>query len=93
MRRDRRFFMLAPGGSGRNHGSDMTAFVGFGKETLRFLRELDRNNEQAWFEAHRDDYEAHYLAPAISLVGTLGERLGKIAPTTRSRCSGVSARS
>lgn len=58
----------------------MTRFAGFGKETLRFLRELGRNNERAWFEAHRDDYEAHYLAPAISLVEALGERLVKIAP-------------
>jgi uncharacterized protein (TIGR02453 family) len=27
-------------------------------QTLKFLRQLDRNNNKAWFDAHRDQYEA-----------------------------------
>src|ERR1044072_8971712 len=28
------------------------------QSTLRFLRELKKNNDKAWFDAHRKEYEA-----------------------------------
>ena len=61
----------------------MGSFAGFDKRTSKFLRGLGRNNSKAWFEAHRSDYEAHYLAPAIAFVEDMGERLVKIAPEVR----------
>ena len=33
--------------------------LSFSKKTLAFLRALKRNNDRAWFHAHRDEYEAH----------------------------------
>ena len=61
----------------------MTQFSGFTQETSAFLRGLGENNTKAWFDAHRDDYETHYLAPAKSLVEALGDRLLKLAPGIR----------
>ena len=55
-------------------------FSGFTRETTRFLKGLSRNNNKAWFDAHRDDYEEHYLAPAKKFVEAMGARLVKLAP-------------
>jgi uncharacterized protein (TIGR02453 family) len=54
------------------------AFQGFPRGTVRFLAGLSRDNSKAWFEAHRVDYEAFYLAPASALVEALAPRLRKI---------------
>ena len=37
----------------------MIDFRGFGPKTTKFLRDLGRHNEKAWFDAHRDEYEQH----------------------------------
>jgi uncharacterized protein (TIGR02453 family) len=58
----------------------MTDFAGFGPKTKKFLRELGRNNDKAWFDAHRSDYEAHYLEPAKAFIEAAGPKLEKIAP-------------
>jgi uncharacterized protein (TIGR02453 family) len=55
-------------------------FAGFPKDTVKFLEGLARHNEKAWFEAHRADYEAAYLAPAQAFVEAIGPRLRKIDP-------------
>jgi uncharacterized protein (TIGR02453 family) len=44
------------------------------------LRDLARNNEKAWFEAHRDVYEQQVRDPMRRLVEALDARLGSIAP-------------
>jgi len=43
----------------------------FTSQTLRFLRALKRNNRREWFNAHRDDYEAHVREPMAAIVGRL----------------------
>ena len=35
----------------------MSSFAGFPKGTAGFLRGLTKNNDKAWFDAHRADYE------------------------------------
>jgi uncharacterized protein (TIGR02453 family) len=55
-------------------------FTGFPAGTVRFLSGLSRNNDKAWFEAHREDYEEHFLEPARTLVEALGPRLRKLDP-------------
>jgi hypothetical protein len=42
----------------------MITFGGFPPEVIRFLRELRVNNRKYWFDAHRSDYEAFWVAPA-----------------------------
>lgn len=43
-------------------------FNGFSRKTFTFLRDIGRNNDKAWFEAHRGDYEQHVLQPLRDLV-------------------------
>ena len=54
-------------------------FNGFSKDTVKFLKALEKNNDKAWFDAHRQDYEQHYLEPAKQLVTALGPGLKKIS--------------
>jgi len=55
-------------------------FEGFAGSTLSFLAELGRNNTKVWFDAHRADYEACYLAPAVSFVEAAAPFLQRLAP-------------
>jgi uncharacterized protein (TIGR02453 family) len=55
-------------------------FSGFPERGLRFLRELEDNNNREWFQAHKDEYQSQILAPAQDLVFSLGERLKAISP-------------
>jgi uncharacterized protein (TIGR02453 family) len=52
----------------------------FPAETLRFLRALKRNNRREWFNAHRDDYEAHVRQPMTAIVERLAVDLRAFAP-------------
>jgi uncharacterized protein (TIGR02453 family) len=54
------------------------AFSGVSKDTVRFLTQLSRNNEKAWFDAHREDYEASFVEPAKALVEALSGSLKKL---------------
>ncbi len=70
----------APGiGAGRRRAAP--GFTGFPPQTLRFLADLESHNHKAWFEAHRDDYQRFYVAPALAFVETLGPRLKPVSRT------------
>lgn len=56
------------------------AFSGFGPDTRKFLKGLERNNDKEWFEAHRDDYKAHYVAPALEFIAAMGDKLTAVDP-------------
>ncbi len=56
------------------------SFKGFSEESLRFLAMLRENNEKAWFDAHRDEYDRHILAPSRLLVEDLGEAIRRFVP-------------
>src|SRR5215831_13499583 len=58
----------------------MMSFTGFPKETVRFLSGIRDHNEKEWFEAHRDDYQRFFLAPAVAFAEALAPRLRKIEP-------------
>ncbi len=55
-------------------------FSGLPPKTFRFLGGLSRNNDKAWFEEHRGDYDAYYVEPGKALVLALGPLLQKFAP-------------
>jgi uncharacterized protein (TIGR02453 family) len=42
-------------------------------DALDFLRELEANNDADWFRAQRHRYDAHLVAPARALAGTLSD--------------------
>src|SRR5437588_11711832 len=48
--------------------------------TLKFLRALKRNNRREWFNAHRDDYEAHVRTPMTAIIGQLAIDFREFAP-------------
>ena len=58
----------------------MPSFPGFRPAAQRFFRSLARHNERAWFEAHRDLYEAHVRGPMRALVEEVDVRLATTAP-------------
>jgi uncharacterized protein (TIGR02453 family) len=49
-------------------------FTGFTPEALQFLFDLAGNNERAWFQAHKADYERLLKRPAEALCEALDER-------------------
>jgi len=52
----------------------------FSARTLTFLRRLVRNNDRAWFHAHRDEYEAVVRQPMVAIVEQLAIDFRRIAP-------------
>lgn len=57
-----------------------TTFTGFDEHTFRFLRALARDNSRATFEAHREAYEAHCVAPGRAFVEAAAPHLARLAP-------------
>jgi uncharacterized protein (TIGR02453 family) len=52
----------------------------FTPRTLTFLRGLAKNNDRAWFAAHKDAYERDVRAPMVALVERLAPELRAFAP-------------
>ena len=55
-------------------------FDGFSRNTLKFLKGLKANNNKAWFQKHRDEYNKYVLDPLRNLVTDLGEFMLDIDP-------------
>ena len=55
-------------------------FKGFQPEALKFLHDLDLNNNKEWFEAKRSDYESLILTPLRQLVMALSSFMHDIDP-------------
>ena len=47
-------------------------FRGFSAKGFAFLKDLDANQNRAWFEAHKSNYEQELRGPLASLVASLG---------------------
>jgi len=58
----------------------MTDFTGFPKETVKFLKDLAKNNKRDWFNEHKDDFNSYIIEPARGFVDAMGSRLMEIAP-------------
>src|SRR3546814_3845651 len=76
-----------PPGKHRAHGAllqwdSMTTY--FSDKSFRFLRALARNNERAWFQAHKADYEAHVRGPFQALLADLQPDLLSVSEHYRS---------
>lgn len=55
-------------------------FSGFPKECLSYFEALAENNDKAWFDDHRAEYDEQVMRPARAFVAEMGERLKEIAP-------------
>jgi uncharacterized protein (TIGR02453 family) len=51
----------------------------FDKHSFKFLRDLARHNERAWFHANKARYEAAVRDPFLALIGDLAEPLAKVS--------------
>jgi len=51
-------------------------FTGFSREAIDFLKNLEKNNNREWFQAHKDIYERACREPMKALVSELGPRYG-----------------
>lgn len=69
----------SPWGSALNRQN--TAFKGFPPEAVTFLVGLSRNNNKTWFEAHRGDYEAAIVQPALAFVESMATELRRDVPS------------
>lgn len=54
--------------------------VYFTAELFRFLARLKRNNNRAWFLAHKEEYETCVRQPALRFIADLAAPLYEIAP-------------
>ncbi len=57
-----------------NAGMDRAPFEGFSREAIGFLAELAANNDRAWFQPRRAEYERLVKAPLEALCATLADR-------------------
>ncbi|MCX6555711.1 MAG: DUF2461 domain-containing protein [Candidatus Aminicenantes bacterium] len=55
-------------------------FKGFSEETVKFFRELTKNNTREWFTAQRRRYDEFVLRPAQAFVESMGGRLRRLTP-------------
>jgi uncharacterized protein (TIGR02453 family) len=56
------------------------SFAGFPPETLKFLRQLERNNRRDWFEQHKPAFLEHVRAPFEQFVAAIDAALATFAP-------------
>jgi uncharacterized protein (TIGR02453 family) len=56
------------------------SFAGFAPESFRFFRDLAKNNNKPWFDAHRDVYETHVVGAFRSLLAVLEPFLLELNP-------------
>ena len=56
------------------------SFIGFSKDTISFLTNLEINNNKKWFETHKQDYEKFLLNPLKDLVNDLAFTMKTIDP-------------
>ena len=56
-------------------------FQGLSDETFACPRGLGAHNNRDWFQAERDAYASHYMAPARELVSELGPGLQQQSAT------------
>jgi uncharacterized protein (TIGR02453 family) len=52
----------------------------FSSKTIAFLRRLKKNNERAWFHAHREEYERYVRGPMVEVVDRLAQDVRGFAP-------------
>ena len=55
-------------------------FAGFPKEGVAFLAKLKKNNDRAWFTAHKEEYEEFVRLPMRSLIQALAAPMRTVAP-------------
>ena len=63
----------------------------FTKQTFAFLSSLAENNNRAWFEEHKQEYEDYVRNPALDFISDMAEELSAISEHFRA-CAEESGR-
>lgn len=58
--------------------TEASAFSGFSIEALQFLRDLAANNDRAWFQPRKAEYERLLKEPLEELCAALGDRFARL---------------
>lgn len=56
-----------------------TGFDGFPDEMFRFLRDLKKHNDRDWFNANKERYKTHVVAPMVSFIEAMDGRLARVS--------------
>ncbi len=62
------------------HEDTFPPFNGFPKDTLRFLRELKKNNTREWFAQNKERYEKNVKEPMHTLLAGIATRMRVFDP-------------
>ena len=54
-------------------------FSGFGPDTIKFLRQLAKNNNRDWFAENKSRYERCVVDPAFQFISSMGDELESIS--------------
>jgi uncharacterized protein (TIGR02453 family) len=55
-------------------------FTGFSRTALRFLSDLEANNDREWFQPRKEQYDQLLRDPMMRLVNAINRELAKDAP-------------
>jgi len=55
-------------------------YMHFEKKTIKFLRELKKNNDREWFKANKTRYEEDVLDVALHFIKSMQDPLAEFAP-------------
>jgi len=58
-------------------------FSGFNKDSIKFLQDMQKNNNKIWFENNRERYEKAILEPNKAYVEEMGEHLQVFVPSIK----------
>ena len=59
--------------------SNDDAFSGFPAGTIRFLRDLEKNNDRDWFNDNKTRYEENFVDPSLAFIAAMAKPLSKIS--------------
>jgi len=68
---------LAPGNFSAMRRTSSERFTGFSPSALRFLRDLAKNNDRAWFAPRKEFYETQLRDPLAALVADATDAMRK----------------
>ncbi len=51
----------------------------FTPDTLKYLGRLEKNNQRAWFNEHKTEYETHVREPALRFITAMAEHLPRLS--------------
>ena len=60
-----------------------SSFQGFSRDLLSFFKALAKNNNKAWFDEHRRDYQGLLIEPAKQFVAAMAPELQRLSKNVR----------